>query len=82
MRTVKSLILLAFLLWLTSVEAYEIGQTIFYCNFDTGSVESGIIKTFQTLPVLDTKPVIVLENNLAIPERDIIEYPVMGTKCI
>jgi hypothetical protein len=82
MRIFKQLLLLSALLFALDSMAYEVGQTVFYCNFDTGKVERGIVKTFQTIPALDRKPVIILENNLAIPERDIIGIWMPKMKCI
>jgi len=59
----------------------EIGDEIFFCNFDTGMIESGIIKEFDYVPAYGKDKQIILTTGLVIHNTWVIDLPIKGN-CI
>ena len=59
----------------------DTGDKIFYCNFDTGMIESGIIKEFDYVPAYGKDKQIILTTGLVIRASWVIDLPIEGN-CI
>lgn len=74
MLHIRHFLVLSLLLFLSTRVNSKESQVVYYCNWDTGKVDKGIIKKLVTMPAIDSqRDSIELQSGLVIRQSEVIQ---------